>query len=64
MRKITLLVLMLLVITVSCSKSNDENNNNNSEDLAFYNSVISLQDKAAANYTTWSQSMDSIEAIT
>jgi len=67
MKKIYLIFLSLLIVFTTCKKSTDENNNNNTgwteEDQTFYNNVITLQDKAYENYTTWSQTMDSLETI-
>ncbi len=67
MKKIYWIFLLLLIVFSACKKSTDENNNNNTgwteQEQAFYNSVITLQDKAGENWTTWSQTMDSLEAI-
>jgi hypothetical protein len=60
------LVLMGLVLFLftTCKKTSDDNNTGwTAEDQAYYNSVIALQDKAGENYATWSQTMDSLEAI-
>ncbi len=67
MKKIYLIFVLLLIVFSACKKSTDDNSNNNSgwteQDQAYYKSVITLQDKAGENWTTLSQTMDSLEAI-
>ena len=55
---------LVLILDASCKKKSDDNNTGWSEaNQAYYNNVIALQDKAGDNYATWSQTMDSLEAI-
>jgi len=64
MKKFYWISLSLLIIFTACKKTSDDNNTGwSAEDQAFYNNVIALQDKAGENWTTWSQTMDSLEAI-
>jgi len=65
MKKIYWIFFSLLIIFTACKKKSDDSNNTGwtEEDQTFYNNVITLQDKASENYTTWSQTMDSLEAI-
>ena len=65
MKKSYLIFLCLLIGFTSCKKkSNDSNNAGWTEaDWTFYNNVLVLQDKAGENWDTWSQTMDSLEAI-
>lgn len=65
MKKFYWIFLSLLIVFTACKKKTDENNNTGwtEEDQAFYNNVITLQDKAGENWTTWSQTMDSLDAI-
>jgi hypothetical protein len=62
MKKIACLILTLTVILFACKKNNN-NKDWTEEDQAFYDNVITLQDQAAVNYTTWLQTMDSLEVI-
>ena len=65
MKKIYLIFISLLIIFSACKKRTDENNNSTwtEEDQIFYNNIITLQDKGGENWTTWSKTMDSLEAI-
>ncbi len=67
MKKIYLIFVSMLVVFSACKKNTDDTTNNNSgwteADWAFYDNVLTLQDKAYENYVTWSQTMDSLEAI-
>jgi hypothetical protein len=61
MKKLTFFILTLTVLLFSCKK--DNNNNWSEEDKVYYNNVITLQETAYENYTTWLMTMDSLEAI-
>jgi len=65
MKKIYLIFLLLLIVFMACKKTadNDDNSTVTEEDLISYNNIISLQNKAAENYFTWLQTMDSLKVI-
>ena len=65
-KRFTYLSLIAIFIFTSCKKKSQEEETNTgwtAEQEAFYNNVISLQDQAAINYTTWMKTMDSTEVI-
>jgi hypothetical protein len=61
MKKIILFLLVFITICFSCKKSTD--NTWTEEEKASYQAVISLQEQAAENYTTWMKTMDSLEVL-
>ena len=65
MKKFICFILTLTVLLFSACKKNSNDNNTgwSDEDKTGYKNVMTLQKQASANYATWSQSMDSLEAI-
>jgi hypothetical protein len=61
MKKATCLILTLTILLFACKKN--DNDNWSEEDRVYYNNVIALQETGYENYTTWLQTMDSLEAI-
>jgi hypothetical protein len=65
MKKFFWIFLSMLIVFTACKKNSDDTNNSGwtEEEKASYNNVLTLQDKAFENYTSWLQTMDSLEAI-
>jgi uncharacterized protein (TIGR02145 family) len=61
MKKFIFLMLVMLGFFSSCKKSGDKNWS--AEDEAYYTHVVTLQKQAIENYSTWSETMDSMAVI-
>jgi len=64
MKKLALIVLAFALV-VSCKKGKESQDTGASQaDMDLYHHTLTLQDQAYENYVTWSQTMDSLAAIT
>lgn len=61
MKNLFFISLLLTIILISCDKNNTSTWSE--EDKAYHQEVMILQEQAVENYTSWLQTMDSIEAI-
>ncbi|MCX6225745.1 MAG: hypothetical protein NTV01_13505, partial [Bacteroidia bacterium] len=63
------LILLIVILTViaslfnSCKKPNDNANNWPDDEKEFVTEVLTFQDQAGLNFTTWTISMDSLAAV-
>jgi len=61
MKRLAFTSLLLTIILFSCDKKSTSTWPE--EDKAYHQNVMTLQEQASANYGTWLQTMDSLEAI-
>jgi len=61
MKKYVFLSLLLTVFLFSCDKSSNEGMPD--QEKAYHQNVMTLQQQAADNFSSWLQTMDSLEAI-
>ena len=63
--KKSLFIILAFALLVSCKKNKDSQDNGASQaDMDLFKHTLTLQDQACENYVTWSQTMDSLAAIT
>ncbi len=64
LKSISTILIILIVLFTTCKKNQEEDLQGwNKEDKEAYDNAIELLDNANNNYASWSQSMDSLEAI-
>jgi len=67
MKQFEWIFLSLLIVCTACTKYGNYGDTDDTDwakgGEAYYNKVIDLQTEAGEKYTTWSQTMDSLEAV-